>query len=88
MGITRHFAQHGAQAEPFGGIVAGGLDASIVEYQRLGPAAFQKQLTILGAIGGGTQVTQGRVVIEGILEGAEGIFGHVHLSVGIQGQLF
>ena len=35
MGIACHFAAHGAQAKAFGGIVAGGFEASVVEDQCL-----------------------------------------------------
>jgi hypothetical protein len=51
MGIARHIALHRAQAEPLGRVVAGVLHPSIVEDQRLGPAAFQEQLAILRAVG-------------------------------------
>jgi hypothetical protein len=49
MGIARHLAAHSAQAKPFGGIEAGGFDALVIQQQRFGRAAFQKNLAIIGA---------------------------------------
>ena len=44
MRIARDLAQHGAQPEPFRGVVAGGFHPAIVEYQPLGPAAFERKV--------------------------------------------
>jgi hypothetical protein len=51
MGIARHIALHRAQAETLGGVVAGVLHPSVIEDQRLGPAAFEEQLAILRPVG-------------------------------------
>jgi hypothetical protein len=71
MGIARNLALHGAQSEPFGGIIAGRLDPAIVQNQRLGAAAFQEKLSILGAKSGRLQDRQRRRLVQISLKRAE-----------------
>ena len=76
MGIARHLAPHGAQAEAFGGVIAGGLDPAIVQHDGFGPAAFQEQLAIIGPGGRRAQDGKGGGLVQMGLERAEGGVGH------------
>ena len=79
MGISSGLAAHRAQAEPLGGVVGGGLEPAIVKYQRLGPAAFQKQLAIISSGNGVLQDTQRDGLVETVFKRAErgGLVGHL-----------
>ena len=62
---------HRAQAEALGGVVARGLQAAVVEDQRLGAAPLEEQLAVVGAGGRGAQERERGVRVERGLEGAE-----------------
>jgi hypothetical protein len=55
MGVACDFTTYSAQPETFGSVIAGGFEAAIIKGQNLGPAAFQKQLSVVGTCGGGAQ---------------------------------
>ena len=76
MGIACHFASHGAQAKPFGGVIGRRLDSAIVEHEPLGAAAFEKQLAIVGPMGRLAQACQGGIAVKQGLEWAKGGVGH------------
>ncbi len=77
MGIARNLALHRAQTKAFGGIVAGVLDAAIVQNDGFGPPAFQKQLAIIGPGGRCAQNLQGCGFVQMRLERAERGIGHL-----------
>jgi hypothetical protein len=76
MGVAGDLAAHGAQAEALGGVIGGGLDPAIVEGQRLGAAAFEKELSVIGAARGLLQVRQRRIPVKQAVEGAKGGVSH------------
>ena len=76
MGVARNLAPHGAQAEPFGGVIGGGLDAAIVQHDRFGPFAFKEKLAVIGPGRGVAQDRQRCPFVQCRLEGAEGGIGH------------
>lgn len=69
MGIARHLAPDGAQAEALLGVIAGGAQPAVVEGQRLGARAFQEQLAVVGPRQRTLQDTQGAVAVQMGLEG-------------------
>ena len=77
MGVARDLALDGAQAEPFGGVVAGGLDPPVIEQEHFGAAAFEEQFAILGPVRRRAEDGKRRALVEMGVEGAEGgLVGH------------
>ena len=81
MGIACHLAVHRAQAEPFGGIIAGCFKPPIIKHQRLGSAAFQKQLAIIRTCNGLAQDGKRGVAVEISLKWGECGLGHGGVSL-------
>ncbi len=76
MGISRDLAAHRAQSETLGGVVARGLDATIVEHQHFGAAALEKQLSVIRPRERIAQLRQRVLLVQHSLEGTEGGIGH------------
>ncbi len=50
MGVAGGLARHRAQAKALGGVEIGGLEAAVVEDQRLALAVLEVQLAVVGAL--------------------------------------
>src|SRR6056297_4090709 len=85
MGVAGDLAAHGAQAEALGGVIGGGLDPAVVEGQRLGAAAFEKELCVIGAARGLLQVRERRIPVKQAVEGAQGGVSHAGASYMMAG---
>ena len=76
MAVARNLTRHRAQAKPLRGVIGGGLDAPVIQHQRLRAAAFEEQFAILGAGKRAAQDGQGLALVKMGLEGAEAVGGH------------
>ena len=63
MGVACGLAPHGAQAESFGGIKAGGFHAAIVKRHDFGLAPFKKQFAVIRPMGRLAQQSKGSVAV-------------------------
>ncbi|GAA5070986.1 hypothetical protein GCM10023209_14190 [Roseibacterium beibuensis] len=89
MGIGRDLALHGAQAESLARVIARVAHATIVENQNLGPAAFEKQLAIIRAVGRGAQNRKCGIFVDLGLKRSKrrGNLRHSGLRAGVKNDL-
>ena len=80
MGIASHLALDGAQAKAFGGVIAGCLDAAIVQNDGLRAFAFKVKFAILGPGQGCAQHRKRCLFVKLRLEGSERGVSHRGLS--------
>ena len=80
MGVARHLAFDGAQAKAFGGVIAGCLDAAIVQNDGLRAFAFKVKFAILGPGQGCAQHRKRCLFVKLRLEGSERGVSHRGLS--------
>ena len=80
MGIARHLAADGAQAEALLGVIAGGAQPAVVEGQRLGARAFQEQLAVVGAFKAACHLAANGIAVQigAVEQGGRGGIGHGH----------
>jgi hypothetical protein len=87
MGIARDLALHRAQAETFGGVIAGRADAAIVEDKAFAMAPLEIEFAVFAAGGGRAQHGQGCGLVQMGVEGAEGRVCHLRPSLRKCGNL-
>ena len=76
MGVTGDLSPHRPQAEALRRVIGRLADAAVIKDDAFGPAAFEEEFTVVGAIGRGAQGRKGGGFIEMGFEGAEGGVRH------------
>ena len=77
VGITRPLAAHRPQPEPFGRVIAGGLDTPVIQNKALRPAPLDEQFAVVGPQCGLLHQCKRGILIQMRVKRAEGIGGHM-----------